>query len=204
MPVSTGSIIETLVLIYTTPLGESVRTLVFGIGIILIAAGCVGIAIYLWTKTDDSKYCTEHVVGTVVGGGHVNYGNNQVPRCSYVVNGYTYEVDGPLFESGTTAPGLKCNCTSRENLPKKFKGPQIADPPLDMRSNDDWYKSSALYPLYPVGSPVDIYYDIDNPSHAYVQRPVRKWKVAIMFFAIWALCLGPMGFYFISSAFQAM
>lgn len=157
--------------------------------LIIIGIVCAIISIYLRTRQDDAKFCTEHVEGTVVGGGHINYGNNFVPRCSYAVDGVTYEVDGPLFESGTTLPGMPCNCTSRANLPTKFKGPQIAEPPLNMQSNDSWYQESALYPLYPVGSPVDIYYEPGNPKHAYVQRPVRKYRVVIMILTAWAILL---------------
>jgi hypothetical protein len=134
-----------------------------------------------------------HAVGTVVGGGHVNYGNNYVPRCSYVVGGKSYEVDGPLFESGTFAPGMRCNCTSREDLPAKFRGPALADRLVDLEDNDSWYRQSALYPLYPVGSAVDIYYDPSDPSDAYVQRPVRKGVVAHTMTLIWGVGLVLMG-----------
>jgi hypothetical protein len=110
-----------------------------------------------------------------------------------VVGGKSYEVDGPLFESGTFAPGMRCNCTSREDLPAKFRGPALADRLVDLEDNDSWYRQSALYPLYPVGSAVDVYYDPSDPSDAYVQRPVRKGVVAHTMTLIWGVGLVLMG-----------
>lgn len=164
-------------------------------GIVLIILGIVFNIIAArirsqWGKGDPRK---AHVIGKVIGGGHISYGNNYIPRCAYEVDGKRYELDGPLFESGTYAPGLKCNCTSRENLPKTFRGPAIADRLVDTTGADSWYKASALYPLYPIGSDVDIYYDPQNPSHAYVQRPVRKGVIAHMMTLGWGISLVIMG-----------
>lgn len=174
---------------FTIALSSTRPYAVQGVVMLIGSAAFFALVIYFKSKENDYARCTEHVVGTVVGGGHVNYGNNFVPRCSYVVDGVAYEVDGPLFESGTFAPGLQCNCTSREDLPATFRGPSISDVGLDYLSNDDWYRYSALYPLYPVGSPADVYYEPGNPKHAYVQRPIRKGRLGVIMCSIWGVSL---------------
>jgi len=161
----------------------------------LAAALAVPLA-WMLRRQDESAGCTAHAVGTVVGGGHVAYGNNLIPRCAYEVGGVRYEVEGPRFESGTFAPGMRCNCTSREGLPRTFRGPAIADRLVDTRSNDGWYAMSALAALYPVGSDVDVWYDPSDPSRAYVQRPVRRYRVGIMNLRGWVIGLAALGAFF--------
>ncbi|MDY5271307.1 DUF3592 domain-containing protein [Tractidigestivibacter sp.] len=171
--------------------------LVVGIAMVAVGVAFLAVAARIRSRWGARDPRTARVTGTVVGGGHVSYGNNHVPRCAYEVGGRRYEVDGPLFESGTNLPGMRCNCTSRESLPSKFRGPSIAEPLLDVADADSWYRRSALYPLYPVGSEVDVYYDPADPSDAYVQRPVRRGVVANTMLMGWGVGLIGLGAFYI-------
>lgn len=151
------------------------------------------VAVHIRKGWQKNSRCVMHITGTVTGGGLINYGGHVVPRCEYTVNGQTFHVDGPLFKSGTVAPGLACNCVDRQNLPDYFKGPSIARVNSGMCSNDELYGMSALRTLYPVGSPVDIYYNPENPAEAYVQRPVKSNSTVVA-------VLGLMGIFYLAVA----
>lgn len=170
--------------------------LIFGVLYAVIGVILALVARHISKGWDKLERCTARISGTVVGGGHVYYGGNAVPRCEYEVGGNRYSVDGPMFTSGTTAPGLACNCTDREHLPDAFRGPQKVFSNEDRMSNDDAYQYSALSALYPVGSQVDIYYNPADPSESYVQRPVKSnsgvCRVLIMMSVLWlvfAVCI---------------
>lgn len=140
----------------------------------------VGIVVFVvWIRQckrqaqNDPAKCSQHVVGKVIGGGTASYGGNLVPLCSFEVDGVEHRVEGPLFEYANTAPGLACNCTSRENLPAYFSGPSVVEYGASVLSNDELFANSCLARLYPMGSDVDIYYEPGNPGNAYVQRPIK-------------------------------
>ena len=126
-----------------------------------------------------------HVVGKVERGAALNYGGHRTAVCSYVVNGKRYEVVGPKFLTGSVASGARSNLTDRKHLPMNVVGPlRHYD-----RSQNDFddntvgpYEISVIAELYPIGSDVDIYYDANDPSKAYVERPVATgvfWSIFI-------------------------
>ncbi|MBE6477261.1 MAG: DUF3592 domain-containing protein [Propionibacteriaceae bacterium] len=85
----------------------------------------------------------------------------------------------PRFEYGVTGPSVQSNLTTREDLPRTFKGRQVtfSGNIRSLHYRDLHYHKSALSELYPVGSEVDIWYDPADPRNAYVQRPIREGRV---------------------------
>lgn len=165
-----------------------------GVALVVFAAA----SYYAWRRDqrrqreNDPTRCTAHVVGKVVGGGQYSIGENRVPRCSYEVDGTTYEVEGPKFENVTMSPDRKFKVKSRKRLPVDYEGPSRVTPFDDGKkkhTDDEWYEHGVFAKLYPIGSDVDIYYEPGHPQNAYVQRPIKtvpmkKPTIAIVYAAI--------------------
>lgn len=61
----------------------------------------------------------------MTGDSKVPYDHNLLPSCSYRVNGTDYEITDSKFEYGVTGPSVQSSLTTRENLTRTFRGPQI-------------------------------------------------------------------------------
>lgn len=143
-------------------------------------AVCVGLAVasttLLVTSNMHGTWRYEHVRGQVIGVSDINYAGHRTARCAYVVDGVQHVVDGPLFMWGSASSGIsESNLTYREDLPLTLRVPAIATDQLAVADTDERaYERSAIAKLYPIGSDVDIWYDLEDPDRAFVERPCPR------------------------------
>lgn len=142
---------------------------------------CLAFAIAIWIcawafcfrKMGMEKRCHMRVTGRVARWSAVRYGGFHIPLVEYTVAGRIYKVAGPKFLSVVTTSvstpfqnpkaQYETNLTSREELPRKLRIKVY-------RNSLASVEVSPLAKLYPLGSPVDVWYNPDKPKEAFVQR----------------------------------
>ena len=159
------------------------------VSIIMFIVAIILFIIWYFSYYKKSKIRYEEYIKTI---GEVDrYSGNQMgmdlPIVQYKVGDTIYEAIGPKFRGiimsygSKDKPNKRTNLTTRENLPEYLE-----------TYNYDPYASSPLYDLYNIGDIVDVYYDPNDPSKAYVQRFLRpsEWLHILLIISIIVLILG--------------
>lgn len=145
-----------------------------------------------YKKKDYDIRCTKKTKGKVIKYSAVKYNEINIPLVEYEVNGVRYRVIGPKFKGaitkyvstplGNVESKVESNITTRDNLPDIIKISVVKNSIVSVTTNP-------LKELYPIDSDVDVYYDPEKPSVAYVQRFIQPSKFAFMmlFFGILAI-----------------
>ena len=132
--------------------------------------------------------CTENTLGVVEGPSAINYAGHHIPLVRYEVNGVSYRVAGPKFESGTATPNAECNVVDPAHPPPRLVAPTLYANNMRL-ANEELYALSPLSRAYPVGSWWTVWYDRTNPKTAYVIRPVREGFVPGIVLLVLGICM---------------
>lgn len=159
---------------------------------LLLAAtfGCLGIILLL--KEGRIKRASQHILGIVVG---YSVRHTHAPIVEYIVNGTTYRKALKYSVAVSTSTPFNLNRTEPINF---------LDTKLRIRNNSLVNFSSSMIHEFPLGGQMNVYYNLNNPKEAYVERYAKNYTGRVFMFVALIMLLIAIVLYFVFRAVEGV